>query len=96
MYALWAYPDLLPAFSTWPPVLQKLAGGAGKRTRTLSHRVAKRNCLLGFLVLSFPVTKMYLELIKSIKNTYSESNSCLFLKKENKLAVDKFLNEKVG
>ncbi|NXX81341.1 EIF2D factor, partial [Urocolius indicus] len=28
VYALWVYPDLLPAFSTWPPVLQKLAGGA--------------------------------------------------------------------
>ncbi|XP_010218852.1 PREDICTED: eukaryotic translation initiation factor 2D [Tinamus guttatus] len=28
VYTLWAYPDLLPAFSTWPPVLQKLAGGA--------------------------------------------------------------------
>ncbi|NXN93351.1 EIF2D factor, partial [Rhinopomastus cyanomelas] len=28
VYALWIYPDLLPAFSTWPPVLQKLAGGA--------------------------------------------------------------------
>ncbi|XP_017687620.1 PREDICTED: eukaryotic translation initiation factor 2D [Lepidothrix coronata] len=28
VYSLWAYPDLLPAFSTWPPVLQKLAGGA--------------------------------------------------------------------
>ncbi|KAJ7411262.1 Eukaryotic translation initiation factor 2D [Willisornis vidua] len=29
VYTLWVYPDLLPAFSTWPPVLQKLAGGAG-------------------------------------------------------------------
>ncbi|XP_014436185.1 eukaryotic translation initiation factor 2D [Pelodiscus sinensis] len=28
VYTLWSYPDLLPAFSTWPPVLQKLAGGA--------------------------------------------------------------------
>uniref|UniRef100_A0A8D0L6E1 Eukaryotic translation initiation factor 2D n=1 Tax=Sphenodon punctatus TaxID=8508 RepID=A0A8D0L6E1_SPHPU len=28
VYALWSYPDLLPAFATWPPVLQKLAGGA--------------------------------------------------------------------
>ncbi|NWU98224.1 EIF2D factor, partial [Upupa epops] len=28
VYALWVFPDLLPAFSTWPPVLQKLAGGA--------------------------------------------------------------------
>ncbi|NWH76888.1 EIF2D factor, partial [Piaya cayana] len=28
VYALWVYPDLLPAFSTWPPVLRKLAGGA--------------------------------------------------------------------
>ncbi|NXG64440.1 EIF2D factor, partial [Hemiprocne comata] len=28
VYTLWVYPDLLPAFSTWPPVLQKLAGGA--------------------------------------------------------------------
>ncbi|XP_054251791.1 eukaryotic translation initiation factor 2D isoform X1 [Indicator indicator] len=28
VYTLWLYPDLLPAFSTWPPVLQKLAGGA--------------------------------------------------------------------
>ncbi|NXF12626.1 EIF2D factor, partial [Smithornis capensis] len=28
VYTLWLYPDLLPAFSTWSPVLQKLAGGA--------------------------------------------------------------------
>ncbi|NWI59173.1 EIF2D factor, partial [Calyptomena viridis] len=28
VYTLWVYPDLLPAFSTWSPVLQKLAGGA--------------------------------------------------------------------
>nr|XP_041577171.1 eukaryotic translation initiation factor 2D isoform X2 [Taeniopygia guttata] len=28
VYTLWVYPDLLPAFATWPPVLQKLAGGA--------------------------------------------------------------------
>nr|XP_056701514.1 eukaryotic translation initiation factor 2D isoform X2 [Euleptes europaea] len=28
VYTLWAHPDLLPAFSTWPPVLHKLAGGA--------------------------------------------------------------------
>ncbi|NXP82433.1 EIF2D factor, partial [Ramphastos sulfuratus] len=28
VYTLWVYPDLLPSFSTWPPVLQKLAGGA--------------------------------------------------------------------
>ncbi|XP_029428819.1 eukaryotic translation initiation factor 2D [Rhinatrema bivittatum] len=28
VYTLWSYPDLLPAFATWPPVLQKLAGGA--------------------------------------------------------------------
>ncbi|NWX88226.1 EIF2D factor, partial [Nothoprocta pentlandii] len=28
VYTLWAFPDLLPAFATWPPVLQKLAGGA--------------------------------------------------------------------
>ncbi|NXG43306.1 EIF2D factor, partial [Psilopogon haemacephalus] len=28
VYTLWVYPDLLPTFSTWPPVLQKLAGGA--------------------------------------------------------------------
>ncbi|XP_062461615.1 eukaryotic translation initiation factor 2D isoform X2 [Pezoporus occidentalis] len=28
VYTLWVYPDLLPAFWTWPPVLQKLAGGA--------------------------------------------------------------------
>uniref|UniRef100_A0A8C0VBP0 Eukaryotic translation initiation factor 2D n=1 Tax=Cyanistes caeruleus TaxID=156563 RepID=A0A8C0VBP0_CYACU len=28
VYTLWVYPDLLPAFTTWPPVLQKLAGGA--------------------------------------------------------------------
>ncbi|XP_067388019.1 eukaryotic translation initiation factor 2D isoform X1 [Emydura macquarii macquarii] len=28
VYTLWSYPDLLPAFSTWPSVLQKLAGGA--------------------------------------------------------------------
>lgn len=26
---LWRYPALLPAFETWPPVLQKLIGGAG-------------------------------------------------------------------
>ncbi|XP_078297514.1 eukaryotic translation initiation factor 2D-like [Panthera onca] len=28
MHALWSYPDLLPAFTTWPPVLEKLMGGA--------------------------------------------------------------------
>ncbi|KAJ7331729.1 hypothetical protein JRQ81_013909 [Phrynocephalus forsythii] len=28
VYTLWNYPCLLPVFSTWPPVLQKLAGGA--------------------------------------------------------------------
>lgn len=28
VYTLWSYPDLLPAFITWPPVLQKLIGGA--------------------------------------------------------------------
>ncbi|XP_030640529.1 eukaryotic translation initiation factor 2D isoform X1 [Chanos chanos] len=28
VYTLWRYPDMLPAFTTWPPVLQKLVGGA--------------------------------------------------------------------
>eukprot|EP00063_Salmo_salar_P015580 XP_013990415.1 PREDICTED: LOW QUALITY PROTEIN: eukaryotic translation initiation factor 2D-like [Salmo salar] len=28
VYKLWRYPHVLPAFTTWPPVLQKLAGGA--------------------------------------------------------------------
>uniref|UniRef100_A0AAX7VB38 Eukaryotic translation initiation factor 2D n=1 Tax=Astatotilapia calliptera TaxID=8154 RepID=A0AAX7VB38_ASTCA len=28
VYVLWRYPALLPAFKTWPPVLQKLTGGA--------------------------------------------------------------------
>ncbi|XP_023649324.2 eukaryotic translation initiation factor 2D isoform X2 [Paramormyrops kingsleyae] len=28
VYTLWRYPDILPAFMTWPAVLQKLAGGA--------------------------------------------------------------------
>uniref|UniRef100_A0ABI7ZKQ8 Ligatin n=1 Tax=Felis catus TaxID=9685 RepID=A0ABI7ZKQ8_FELCA len=28
VYTLWSYPDLLPAFTTWPPVLEKLVGGA--------------------------------------------------------------------
>ncbi|XP_042318817.1 eukaryotic translation initiation factor 2D [Sceloporus undulatus] len=28
VYTLWSYPHILPAFSTWPPVLHKLAGGA--------------------------------------------------------------------
>ncbi|KAK2851572.1 hypothetical protein Q5P01_007848 [Channa striata] len=28
VYVLWHYPALLPAFRTWPPVLQKLIGGA--------------------------------------------------------------------
>ncbi|KAF7253890.1 Eukaryotic translation initiation factor 2D [Varanus komodoensis] len=28
VYTLWSYPNLLPIFSTWPPVLHKLAGGA--------------------------------------------------------------------
>ncbi|XP_077190916.1 eukaryotic translation initiation factor 2D isoform X3 [Paroedura picta] len=28
VYTLWAHPDLLPAFTTWPPVLHKLVGGA--------------------------------------------------------------------
>ncbi|XP_075709817.1 eukaryotic translation initiation factor 2D isoform X2 [Rhinoderma darwinii] len=28
VYTLWSYPDLLPAFTTWPPVLEKMASGA--------------------------------------------------------------------
>ncbi|XP_053310396.1 eukaryotic translation initiation factor 2D [Spea bombifrons] len=28
VYTLWRYPDLLPAFTTWLPVLEKLIGGA--------------------------------------------------------------------
>ncbi|KAF7655650.1 hypothetical protein LDENG_00053060 [Lucifuga dentata] len=28
VYMLWLYPDLLPTFTMWPPVLQKLIGGA--------------------------------------------------------------------
>uniref|UniRef100_A0A8C2X2E7 Eukaryotic translation initiation factor 2D n=1 Tax=Cyclopterus lumpus TaxID=8103 RepID=A0A8C2X2E7_CYCLU len=28
VYVLWRYPALLPTFRTWPPVLQKLVGGA--------------------------------------------------------------------
>lgn len=28
VYALWRYPEMLPALKTWPAVLQKLAGGA--------------------------------------------------------------------
>ncbi|XP_006834127.1 PREDICTED: eukaryotic translation initiation factor 2D isoform X2 [Chrysochloris asiatica] len=28
VYTLWSFPDLLPIFTTWPPVLEKLAGGA--------------------------------------------------------------------
>ncbi len=30
VYTLWRYPTMLPAFVTWPPVLQKLTGGAGQ------------------------------------------------------------------
>lgn len=28
VYTLWSYPDLLPTFTTWPPVLEKMVGGA--------------------------------------------------------------------
>lgn len=28
VYTLWAYPDILPTFITWPLVLEKLVGGA--------------------------------------------------------------------
>ncbi|CAN2390822.1 formation of translation preinitiation complex [Pristimantis euphronides] len=28
VYSLWSFPDLLPAFSTWPSVLEKMIGGA--------------------------------------------------------------------
>ncbi|XP_020858600.1 eukaryotic translation initiation factor 2D isoform X2 [Phascolarctos cinereus] len=28
VYTLWSYPNLLPVFTTWPPVLEKLVGGA--------------------------------------------------------------------
>uniref|UniRef100_A0A3P8SVB3 Eukaryotic translation initiation factor 2D n=1 Tax=Amphiprion percula TaxID=161767 RepID=A0A3P8SVB3_AMPPE len=28
VYVLWRYPNLLPTFRTWPPVLEKLIGGA--------------------------------------------------------------------
>lgn len=34
VYTLWRIPDLLPAFTTWPPVVQKLMGGAGESLRT--------------------------------------------------------------
>lgn len=47
VYTLWVYPDLLPAFATWPPVLQKLAGGAGKSSRTLSLLHCKKELLSG-------------------------------------------------
>ena len=30
VYTLWSYPDLLATFTTWPLVLEKLVGGAGK------------------------------------------------------------------
>lgn len=29
VYTLWKFPDLLLSFTTWPPVLEKLKGGAG-------------------------------------------------------------------
>lgn len=29
VYVLWRYPSVLPTFRTWPPVVQKLIGGAG-------------------------------------------------------------------
>ena len=29
VYTLWKHPDLLPSLSTWPPVLDKISGGAG-------------------------------------------------------------------
>ncbi|KAM3933236.1 eukaryotic translation initiation factor 2D [Leptodactylus fuscus] len=28
VYTLWRFPDLLPTFTTWPPVLEKMTGGA--------------------------------------------------------------------
>ncbi|XP_056413983.1 eukaryotic translation initiation factor 2D isoform X2 [Hyla sarda] len=28
VYTLWSFPDLLPVFTTWPQVLEKMAGGA--------------------------------------------------------------------
>jgi hypothetical protein len=30
VYMLWQYPNVLPSFATWAPVIQKIAGGAGK------------------------------------------------------------------
>ncbi|XP_073746565.1 uncharacterized protein, partial [Callorhinus ursinus] len=33
VYTLWSYPDLLPTFTTWPLVLEKLVGGAGGGAR---------------------------------------------------------------
>lgn len=30
VYTLWKYPDMLLSFTTWPLVLEKLSGGAGK------------------------------------------------------------------
>ena len=30
VYTLWQYPQLLPCFTTWPLVLEKLQNGAGK------------------------------------------------------------------
>lgn len=46
VYTLWSHPHLLPAFSTWPPVLHKLAGGAGKGTdlKTILHGTAHLPC----------------------------------------------------
>ncbi|XP_040193463.1 eukaryotic translation initiation factor 2D isoform X2 [Rana temporaria] len=28
VYTLWRYPDLLPVFTTWPPVFERMSGGA--------------------------------------------------------------------
>ncbi|GCB75757.1 hypothetical protein scyTo_0019052 [Scyliorhinus torazame] len=37
VYTLWSYPDLVAAFTTWPAVLTKLAGGAGEASEAQRH-----------------------------------------------------------
>lgn len=43
VYMLWRFPAALPTFRTWPPVLQKLIGGAGMLLFVCTHVKKKKH-----------------------------------------------------
>uniref|UniRef100_A0A665T0C4 Eukaryotic translation initiation factor 2D n=1 Tax=Echeneis naucrates TaxID=173247 RepID=A0A665T0C4_ECHNA len=50
VYVLWRYPALLPTFKTWPPVLQKLIGGAGINKSLCCLQPVSRVTLFSWLI----------------------------------------------